>query len=151
MSELFSVSGIEPALLVAAVTAVFAVCATVIALCAVWIARGLVRRNAELQVQLESLQTEMHDRLKLVDRCSIGMGESIARLEGRLNQSIQQQQSVEQGDFSHIAHQQLSKLVGMGATAEDLVHNCGLSKAEADLLILLNSASRKSAAVVSEH
>lgn len=151
MSEWFSLSGIDPALLVAAVTAIFAVCATVIALCAVWISRSLARRNAELEVRLASLQSEMHDRLRLVDGCSIGMGESITRLETRLNESIQQQQSVEQGDFSHIAHKQLSKLVGMGATAEDLVHHCGLSKAEADLLLLLNSARQKYGAAVPEH
>lgn len=151
MSELFSVSSVNSALLVAAVAAMFAVCAATMALCAVWIATSVARRNVALRVELEALQSELQSRLKLVDNCSIGMGEALTRLESRLNQSIQQQQNLEQGDFSQLAHKQLSKLVEMGASAEDLMKNCGLSKAEADLLLLLNSSTPSRGAEIPEH
>lgn len=151
MSELLQVSGIEPALLVALVTAVFAICATIIALCAVWIATVAARRNAVLRVEHEALQHEIQARLKMVDRCSIGMGETLTRLESRLNQSVSEDQNPEPANVSSLAHEQLNKLVDMGANVDELVDRCGMSKAEAELLLLLNSARRNSRVSVPEH
>lgn len=142
---------IDPALLVAGFGIVFALGATAVALAAVWIASIRGRKNAELQQEVQALRDELNDRLRVVDQCSIGMGETIARMESRLNQHINERQGQEQDGFARITHQQLSKLVQMGASAEDLMKNCGLSKAEADLLLLLNSSKPAHTAEISEH
>lgn len=132
---------VEPWLLVACFSALIAVGAVVVSVCSVWIAQRAIRRNAELQVALDVLRGELNYRVRVMENCSIGLGQSLSSLDARLKKAVEEKLEAP-GDFSQLAHKQLSKLVALGASSEDLVHNCGLSKAEADLLLLLKSARK---------
>lgn len=57
----------------------------------------------------------------------------VAPLPEKLNQ-------IEQRDPSSLSFTQAARLVGMGASVDDLTQSCGLSKAEAELISRLHQA-----------
>lgn len=69
---------------------------------------------------------------------SIGIGKKLMGIEKELADAVEKQQDFEFQDPNSLPYTQASRLIQMGADAEDLVNSCGLSKAEAELLMLVN-------------
>ena len=60
----------------------------------------------------------------------------VAPLPDKLNQ-------MEQRDPSSLSFTQAARLVGMGASVDDLTHSCGLTQAEAELVSRLHKAPKQ--------
>ena len=59
-------------------------------------------------------------------------------LELELADTVEKQQDLEFQDPNSLPYNQASRLIQMGADADDIVNSCGLSNAEAELLMLVN-------------
>lgn len=91
--------------------------------------------------QLERLQTLKTDLLAY-QQGSIRMGEELVALRDQLKRLEDKQMRLEQQDPQSLPYNQAARLVGLGASVEDLTQSCGLSKAEAELVAKLHAARR---------
>ena len=128
---------LEVALLVLAL-----VCLGLVGAC-VWLA-AQQRHAAQLQAERDSARDlrvrELSKRLDAYLAGSVRMGEElhelrriVAPLPDKLNQ-------IEQRDPSSLSFTQAARLVGLGASVDDLTQSCGLTKAEAELVSKLHGA-----------
>ncbi|WJN57625.1 DUF2802 domain-containing protein [Pseudomonas sp. SO81] len=106
-----------------------------------------LRQQAELQKERDAVRDqrvkELSRRLDAYLTGSIRMGEElhelrrvVAPLPDKLNQ-------MEQRDPSSLSFTQAARLVGMGASVDDLTHSCGLTQAEAELVSRLHKAPKQ--------
>ena len=106
-----------------------------------------LRQQAELQKERDTFRDqrlrELGKRLDAYLTGSIRMGEElhelrrvVAPLPDKLNQ-------MEQRDPSSLSFTQAARLVGMGASVDDLTHSCGLTQAEAELVSRLHKAPKQ--------
>ena len=94
------------------------------------------QQEARLQARLEQLSRE----LATFQQGSIRMGEEITALRQQVKRLEDKQLKLEQHDPRSLPYNQAARLVGMGASIEDLTQSCGLSKAEAELFVKLHAS-----------
>ena len=94
------------------------------------------QQEARLQARLEQLSRE----LATFQQGSIRMGEEITALRQQVKRLEDKQLKLEQHDPQSLPYNQAARLVGMGASIEDLTQSCGLSKAEAELFVKLHAS-----------
>lgn len=75
-----------------------------------------------------------HD-FEALSKSSFGMGRRVKKLEQRLAEA-ERKPALATSDEA--LYQQAQRLVGMGASADDLVSSCGVARAEAELLVSMN-------------
>ena len=94
------------------------------------------QQEARLQARLGQLARE----LATFQQGSIRMGEEITALRQQVKRLEDKQLKLEQHDPQSLPYNQAARLVGMGASIEDLTQSCGLSKAEAELFVKLHAS-----------
>ena len=94
------------------------------------------QQEARLQTRLEQMSRE----LATFQQGSIRMGEEIIALRQQVKRLEDKQLKLEQHDPQSLPYNQAARLVGMGASIEDLTQSCGLSKAEAELFVKLHAS-----------
>ena len=99
--------------------------------------RKAVLAQESLQQRIDQLENEL---TALMDG-SFGMGAHIEEISRDLKGAIDRQQQLEQQDLGDLPYNEAVRLVAGGAGADELMQNCGLSKSEADLVLLLHKAS----------
>lgn len=91
----------------------------------------------EQQRQIGNLKTELHEL-----RCgALGVGTRVEQVEGKLAEAIERQdelQSQHQDPQSRL-YSHAMKLVERGAGVDEIVRECDLPRAEAELLVSLHS------------
>lgn len=130
--------------LVASVVALALCCGALLAFC-VW----LFRRQRQ-QAQLQARRDETRDRRikelsARLDTCldgSVRMGDELRELSRTLMPLQDRITQLEQRDPNNFSFSQAAKLVGMGASVDDLTQSCGLSQSEAELMSKLHQARR---------
>ncbi|MFT5579012.1 MAG: hypothetical protein ACI9WS_001770 [Paraglaciecola psychrophila] len=95
--------------------------------------RRLGAAHSEMQRQLVKLQEE----LSLVNNAAVGVGKHLISVEKKLALSLEKQQQLEMNAASYLPYQQAVDLVEKGASASQLVADCGIPEAEATLMALL--------------
>lgn len=96
--------------------------------------RALERRLADLERGWQDTVSQFRSLVA----GSVGQGRHLAQVEedlARLRHQLEQVSSQEGGDA---AYSQAIRLARRGAAAEQLVDTCGLSRMEADLVVLLH-------------
>ncbi len=96
----------------------------------------LVKRkyqNDLLNVQ-QQMQKLRHD-FEAMNKSTFGIGRSVKKLEQRL---VENERKPTLASSDEALYQQAQRLVGMGASADDLVSSCGVARAEAELLVSMN-------------
>jgi len=93
----------------------------------------------EQQRQIANLKTELHEI-----RCgSLGVGSRVQEVEGKLAQAIERQDEIVSQSQYHDPQSRLyshaMKLVERGADVDEIVRECELPRAEAELLVSLHS------------
>lgn len=126
----------SPALIIS-VTFVVMLCGSMLAM-SLHVLRKLERLQARLDTDMRALRGE----ITAVGRGAIGLGRRVKLVQDRLQDTERRQEDLEYKDVGDVAISHASKLVQMGAGAEELVSTCGLSKAEATLLTLMHSRSK---------
>lgn len=69
-----------------------------------------------------------------MSKSTIGMGRKLKQMDGRLQHT---ERKVVLPTTDEATFQQASRLVGLGATASDLVDSCGVARGEAELIVSL--------------
>jgi hypothetical protein len=120
------------------------VCAGLVGTC-VWLA-GRLRLASQLQAERDAQRDlrirELGKRLDTYLTGSIRMGEELHELRRTVAPLPDKLTQIEQRDPTSLSFTQAARLVGMGASADDLTHSCGLSKAEAELVAKLHQSRR---------
>jgi hypothetical protein len=88
--------------------------------------------------QQAALITVLRNEIRSITSSSIGMGKRLADVEHTLNITVEKQLELENRDPGELAYNQAAKLMEMGADVDDLVHNCGIGRPEAELIALLH-------------
>ncbi|WOE87071.1 DUF2802 domain-containing protein [Aeromonas veronii] len=88
---------------------------------------------ATLQGQLESLRKQMME----LHTGAIGMGQRLQLVEGAMQQVNERQQELTMQDPERRLYSRAAKMVELGADLDEVMSECELPKAEAELLISL--------------
>ncbi len=119
-------------------------CVGLIGAC-VWLA-GRLREQATLQAEraaaYDQRLKELSRRLDAYLTGSIRMGEELHELRRVVAPLPDKLSQIEQRDPASLSFTQAARLVGMGASVDDLTHSCGLTKAEAELVSRLHQARK---------
>lgn len=119
-------------------------CAGLLGVC-LWLARRLREQAEQQQVQARGFEQRLRELNKRLDTYltgSIRMGEELYELRRVVAPLPEKLNQIEQRDPSSLSFTQAARLVGMGASVDDLTQSCGLSKAEAELISRLHQAPR---------
>lgn len=100
--------------------------------------RRLGQRQLALEASMEGRLDKLTQRLAEYQQSHIRMGEELISLRSKLTQLENKQQRLEQQDMHTMPYNQASRLVGMGASLDDLMQSCGLTRSEAELILKLH-------------
>ena len=100
--------------------------------------REMAQAKQDTHLLIHALRNETH----AMGTGSIGVGQRLMEVEKRLNQTVERQVELEQKDPGAVTYSYAVRLVEMGATAEDLVQNCGLARGEAELIARVHKEMR---------
>lgn len=103
---------------------------------------ALLRRQASRQqAQLQAMQND----LRAMCNAAVAMGERVNRLERSQRQLLERQNELGQRQEQHdkaeneeYSYAQAVKMAQKGASVEDLVDICGLSRGEAELVAMMH-------------
>lgn len=130
--------------LVASVVALALCCLVLLGLC-LWLFRRQ-RQQAEQQARRDEIRDrrikELDNRLNSFLEGSVRMGDQLHELCGLVAPLPDRITQLEQRDPNNFSFSQAAKLVGMGASVDDLTQSCGLSQSEAELMSKLHQARR---------
>lgn len=101
--------------------------------------RRLALTQQALQAELEGRIARLANKLAEYQQSNIRMGEELIALREKLAQLDNKQQRLEQQDMQGLPYNQATRLVGMGASLDDLMQACGLSRSEAELMLKLHA------------
>ncbi|MGE8499297.1 MAG: DUF2802 domain-containing protein [Pseudomonas sp.] len=120
------------------------ICLGLVGAC-VWLASQL-RHTAQLQAERDAARDQrirdLGRRLDTYLTGSVRMGEELQELRRTLAPLPDKLTQMEQRDPSSLSFTQAARLVGLGASVDDLTQSCGLTKAEAELISKLHQAKR---------
>ena len=97
-----------------------------------------VQQEKQIEQQNTALKS-LARRLETYLDGSMRMGEELQELQKNLAPLPDKILRMEQSDPSSLSFTQAARLVGLGASAEDLKKSCGLSQSEAELLQRMHS------------
>lgn len=132
--------------LVASVVALALCCLALLGLC-IWLFRRQ-RQQAQAQARNDAVRDrrmkELSAQLDTFLDGSVQMGHELRELSRTVSPLPDRITQLEQRDPNNFSFSQAAKLVGMGASVDDLTQSCGLSQSEAELMSKLHQARRKS-------
>ncbi|WP_110969420.1 DUF2802 domain-containing protein [Pseudomonas huaxiensis] len=111
----------------------------------VWLFIGYSKRQREMatqQAQGDALRDQrikdLGKRLDDYQNSSVAMGEALHELRAAVAPLPEKMLQLEQRDPNSLSFAQAARLVGMGASVDELTQTCGLTQAEAELMSKLH-------------
>jgi hypothetical protein len=105
-----------------------------------------LRQEVEAQAARDAVRDqkfkELGRRLEAYLEGNVRMGEEIHELRRVVAPLPDKLSQLEQRDPSNLSFSQAARLVGLGASVDDLTQSCGLTKAEAELVSKLHQARK---------
>ncbi|MCO6412099.1 MAG: DUF2802 domain-containing protein [Thiogranum sp.] len=95
--------------------------------------RELVERTGLLRQRV--MQAEQ--QLGALCSASLGAGDHLVKLEHRVQRVMERQDALEMRPGNERPYAQASQLVNKGADIDELVEACGLTRGEAELLVMM--------------
>ncbi|MFQ3220518.1 MAG: hypothetical protein ACI8R9_002126 [Paraglaciecola sp.] len=102
---------------------------------------GLVRQIAQVQIQQDGLQQQLlvsQQEIHEVRSGSIGVGDKVKALMRLIKQTEAKQEMLATQDPQSRLYNQAAKLVASGCSIEDVMRECDMPKAEAELVFNLH-------------
>jgi len=102
------------------------------------------RDAAELGDSLRLAQDrvqQIEQELGALCSASVGAGDHLVRLEQQVRRINERQSALEMRSVSERPYAQASELVHKGADIEELMEACGLTRGEAELLVMMHRGS----------
>ncbi|MGE8409728.1 MAG: DUF2802 domain-containing protein [Pseudomonas sp.] len=113
----------------------------------VWLFIGYSKRQRELasqQAQGDALRDQrikdLSKRLDDYQNTSVAVGEAVHELRAAVAPLPEKLLQLEQRDPNSLSFAQAARLVGMGASVDELTQTCGLTQAEAELMSKLHKS-----------
>ncbi|ESQ97403.1 chemotaxis protein [Stutzerimonas chloritidismutans AW-1] len=131
--------------LVAALVALAFCCLGLLGFC-LWLLRRqrfLAEQQQQRDANRDKRIKELSSRLDAYLEGSLRMGDELRELSRTLAPLPDKLTQLEQRDPNNFSFSQAAKLVGMGASVDDLTQSCGLSQSEAELMSKLHQARKK--------
>lgn len=92
---------------------------------------GVLRRTDDQLAQIE------HD-LAALCRAAVGEGQRVLTMQQQVEGLAERQAALELGSGGERPYTRASRLAQEGASIDDLIRTCGLTRAEAELLVMLH-------------
>ena len=102
--------------------------------------RELAAQQAEGDALRDQRIKDLAKRLGDYQNGTVRMGEAIHELRATVATLPDRLERLEQRDPSNVTFSQAAKLVGMGASVDELTQSCGLTQAEAELMSKVHRA-----------
>jgi hypothetical protein len=96
-------------------------------------AANLADSEIDLRHRIEQLEQE----LGALCSASLGAGEHVVKLEQQVQRMVERQNQMEMRTTTDRPYSQANQLVNKGADIDELVDSCGLTRGEAELLVLM--------------
>lgn len=119
-----------------------AVAAIVIAVMNRHSARDMIANELQLENRIVVLESELS---AMMDG-AFGVASHLQKVEGNLKDTVQRQEQLQQRDMGNLPYNDAVRLASKGASVDELVEHCSLSRSEAELVAMLH---KKSSPVVS--
>ena len=97
------------------------------------VAAGLAETGSDLRERVHHLEQE----LGALCSASLGAGEHVVKLEQQVQRITERQDQLEMRAGVERPYSQASQLVTRGADIDELVETCGLTRGEAELLVMM--------------
>jgi len=97
-------------------------------------------QQAERDVVRDRRIVELVKRVDHYQKSAVRVGDEVHELRAILAPMPDKLEQLEQRDPANLSFAQAAKLVGMGATVDDLTQSCGLTQAEAQLMSKLHKS-----------
>lgn len=91
--------------------------------------------------QAQERINQLEQQLAALCTASAGAGEHVVQLEHKMLRLIERQNQVEMRASSQRPYSQASQLVHKGANINELMETCGLTRGEAELLVMMQRGS----------
>jgi len=92
--------------------------------------------NFALQQELETIRAE----LLSTSSGSIGVGKRLIEIEKKVNGSLSKQDEYQTG---YTPYSKATEMLGSGADVNEVIKNCGISRAEAELMQLMHRQMKR--------
>ncbi|MCP1512065.1 DUF2802 domain-containing protein [Pseudomonas rhodesiae] len=102
--------------------------------------RELALQQAEREAVRDRRILELVKRVDHYQKSAVRVGDEVHELRAVLAPMPDKLEQLEQRDPANLSFAQAAKLVGMGATVDDLTQSCGLTQAEAQLMSKLHKS-----------
>ena len=102
--------------------------------------RELLLQQAERDALRDQRVLELVKRVDHFQQSAVKVGDEVHELRAILAPLPDKLAQIEQRDPSSLSFAQAAKLVGMGATVDELTQSCGLTQAEAQLMSKLHKS-----------
>ena len=102
--------------------------------------RELAMQQAERDAVRDRRVLELVKRVDHFQQSAVRVGDEVHELRAILAPLPDKLAQIEQRDPSSLSFAQAAKLVGMGATVDELTQSCGLTQAEAQLMSKLHKS-----------
>jgi chromosome segregation ATPase len=103
-----------------------------------------LRRAQRGTAALEENLSQLHERVQQLEQelgalcsASVGAGEHVVRLEQQVRRIVERQNHLEMRASVEQPYSHASQLVTRGADIDELVETCGLTRGEAELLVMM--------------
>lgn len=131
-------------LLIASIILLALCCCALLGFC-IWLFKRQAKQN-QLQARRDAIRDkrikDLNLRLATYQEGSVRMGQEVHELSRTVAPLSDRLAQLEQRDMNNFSFSQAAKLVGMGASIDDLTQSCGLSQSEAELMSKLHQGRR---------
>jgi hypothetical protein len=100
-------------------------------------AHGVSVSLAETARELRERVQQLEQELGALCSASLGAGEHVVRLEQQVQRIVERQNQLEMRASAERPYSHASQLVTRGADIDELVETCGLTRGEAELLVMM--------------
>lgn len=109
-----------------------------------WLSYRTQRALAELAYDSRDLRErlqQLEHEIGALCSASMGAGEHVVRLESQVQRIVERQNQLDMRISVERPYSQAAQLVMRGADIDELVETCGLTRGEAELLVMMQRAS----------
>ena len=110
---------------------------------ALYVALGRLKHSTSQQLaDYQKRLAAMENQLSAVLDGAVGMGDKMQSLAQQVRSTRDEQLQISQRDLGNLPFNKAVQLVEQGAGVETLVRDCGLSRSEADLVVMMHGKAK---------
>jgi len=116
-----------------------------VAIAAIIMAVVMNRRSArditEIEQRLGARMDILESELSAMMDGAFGVASYLQKVENNLKETVQRQEQLQQRDMGNLPYNEAVRLASKGASVDELVEHCSLSRTEAELVAMLHKKS----------